>query len=106
MTDTANTFDKAPLQIERQEIRVFAAVMDARGFGRAAEQLGLSQSAVSQAVARLEHKLGAVLLLRNQQPELTEAGLRFMKFARTVICLLYTSPSPRDATLSRMPSSA
>ena len=23
-----------------------------------------------------------------------------------VICLLYTSPSPRDATLSRMPSSA
>ena len=24
----------------------------------------------------------------------------------TFICLLYTSPSPRDATLSRMPSSA
>ena len=24
----------------------------------------------------------------------------------TIICLLYTSPSPRDATLSRMPSSA
>ena len=23
-----------------------------------------------------------------------------------LICLLYTSPSPRDATLSRMPSSA
>ena len=27
-------------------------------------------------------------------------------FALTWICLLYTSPSPRDATLSRMPSSA
>ena len=26
--------------------------------------------------------------------------------ALTVVCLLYTSPSPRDATLSRMPSSA
>ena len=26
--------------------------------------------------------------------------------ARSVNCLLYTSPSPRDATLSRMPSSA
>ena len=26
--------------------------------------------------------------------------------SRFVICLLYTSPSPRDATLSRMPSSA
>ena len=24
----------------------------------------------------------------------------------TISCLLYTSPSPRDATLSRMPSSA
>ena len=24
----------------------------------------------------------------------------------TCVCLLYTSPSPRDATLSRMPSSA
>ena len=27
-------------------------------------------------------------------------------YARVNICLLYTSPSPRDATLSRMPSSA
>ena len=26
--------------------------------------------------------------------------------AQLLICLLYTSPSPRDATLSRMPSSA
>ena len=26
--------------------------------------------------------------------------------ARDLYCLLYTSPSPRDATLSRMPSSA
>ena len=26
--------------------------------------------------------------------------------SRGLICLLYTSPSPRDATLSRMPSSA
>ena len=25
---------------------------------------------------------------------------------KTRVCLLYTSPSPRDATLSRMPSSA
>ena len=28
------------------------------------------------------------------------------KTGRLIICLLYTSPSPRDATLSRMPSSA
>ena len=28
------------------------------------------------------------------------------KSAQCEVCLLYTSPSPRDATLSRMPSSA
>ena len=33
------------------------------------------------------------------------AGLSF-EAANDMICLLYTSPSPRDATLSRMPSSA
>ena len=30
----------------------------------------------------------------------------WLYFALFWICLLYTSPSPRDATLSRMPSSA
>ena len=30
----------------------------------------------------------------------------FKKSTASVDCLLYTSPSPRDATLSRMPSSA
>ena len=29
-----------------------------------------------------------------------------IRYALSCICLLYTSPSPRDATLSRMPSSA
>ena len=34
-------------------------------------------------------------------------GKRIYDFMRTYFpCLLYTSPSPRDATLSRMPSSA
>ena len=34
------------------------------------------------------------------------AGLSGMTNARTLTCLLYTSPSPRDGLLSRMPSSA
>ena len=33
-------------------------------------------------------------------------GAREMREAPYLACLLYTSPSPRDATLSRMPSSA
>ena len=32
--------------------------------------------------------------------------LEKQKIAFDIACLLYTSPSPRDATLSRMPSSA
>ena len=31
---------------------------------------------------------------------------RFREYVREKICLLYTSPSPRDRTRSRMPSSA
>ena len=33
-------------------------------------------------------------------------GLINPKFGKIKICLLYTSPSPRDGLLSRMPSSA
>ena len=33
-------------------------------------------------------------------------NLATLPFIHKWICLLYTSPSPRDATLSRMPSSA
>ena len=33
-------------------------------------------------------------------------GARFVSVSDDYTCLLYTSPSPRDATLSRMPSSA
>ena len=33
-------------------------------------------------------------------------GLFYSALDRTAICLLYTSPSPRDGLLSRMPSSA
>ena len=35
-----------------------------------------------------------------------ELEVLFEGAAQPCICLLYTSPSPRDATLSRMPSSA
>ena len=34
------------------------------------------------------------------------AGLSSYLIVHFLACLLYTSPSPRDATLSRMPSSA
>ena len=33
-------------------------------------------------------------------------GTKISENDKVIVCLLYTSPSPRDATLSRMPSSA
>ena len=45
-------------------------------------------------------------MLLNSYPQ-REATINFNHAAKQAyICLLYTSPSPRDATLSRMPSSA
>ena len=64
---------------------MFSAVVEEAGFSRAAERLNVSQSAVSQAIANLEHKLDTQLLIRKQQPELTEAGARLFTFAQTVI---------------------
>jgi DNA-binding transcriptional LysR family regulator len=73
------------MSIERHEMRCFQAVIDAGGFSRAAERLDLSQSAVSQAIANLEHRLGAVLLQRGTPPQLTEAGLRLMRFVEATL---------------------
>ena len=47
----------------------------------------------------LEEKLAIAHQLARLGVDVIEAGFPFA-------CLLYTSPSPRDATLSRMPSSA
>ncbi len=73
------------LRIERHETRVFEAIISAGGFSRAAEKLHISQSAVSQTVANLEHKLGTGLIVRGRRPELTEAGKRMYSYARLLI---------------------
>ena len=64
---------------------MFSAVVEEGGFSRAAERLNVSQSAVSQAIANLEHKLDAPLLTRGRSPELTEAGIRLFRFTQTVL---------------------
>jgi DNA-binding transcriptional LysR family regulator len=56
---------------------VFVAVADAKGFTAAARELGVSASAVSQAVRKLETQLGITLLQRSTRSvHLTEAGKR------------------------------
>ena len=56
------------------------------------------------------NRLLLIALLRKQifqlLPELESCLIQICQGRLDSICLLYTSPSPRDATLSRMPSSA
>lgn len=60
-------------------VAVFAAVARARGFRAAGDRLGLTRSAVSQAVRRLEDQLGTALLTRTTRSvNLTEAGTAFL----------------------------
>ena len=47
---------------------------------------------------------GYLLVVDGSRPETAETAKQLC--TRLSDCLLYTSPSPRDATLSRMPSSA
>ena len=58
---------------------------------------------------RLGVNIDHVATIRNARgehhPDPYYAALQVMKMGANS-CLLYTSPSPRDATLSRMPSSA
>ena len=54
---------------------VLAALADARSFGRAAERLGMTQSGVSKAIAKLEARLDTRLVHRTSRAvELTEEG--------------------------------
>lgn len=56
-------------------LRAFAAVAEQRSFSRAAEQLGVSSSALSQLIRGLEERLGIRLLHRTTRSvSLTEAG--------------------------------
>jgi DNA-binding transcriptional LysR family regulator len=71
------------------DLAAFAAVVRARSFTRAAAQLGVSQSALSQTVRALEHRLDLKLLNRTTRSvSPTEAGER-----------LYQTVGPRLADI-------
>ena len=55
-----------------------------------------------------QQKAIVVISVRGCDPSLEACltGVLKQDYADYQVCLLYTSPSPRDATLSRMPSSA
>src|SRR5215213_5362797 len=68
-------FPQAPDAIELRHLRAFVAVAEELNFGRAADRLHLSQSALSRQVSSLERLLGCDLLRRSpHRVELTIAG--------------------------------
>ncbi|MFH9292814.1 LysR family transcriptional regulator [Streptomyces sp. NPDC017520] len=72
-----------------QELRVIAAVAEARGFSAAARTLGMTQSAVSHSVRASERKIGAVLFERGRLGAApTPAGDVAAGHARRVLRLL------------------
>jgi DNA-binding transcriptional LysR family regulator len=74
------------MDVQLRQLRAFAAVVDAGTFTDAAAALGVSQAAVSRAVAALESALGARLLHRTtRQITLTATGGRVLTHARRIL---------------------
>ena len=69
-----------------EQLRIFVAVAERGHVTRAAEALGITQSAASAAIAALEARYGAHLFDRvGRGIELTETGRRFLPEARNVL---------------------
>jgi DNA-binding transcriptional LysR family regulator len=64
-------------------VEAFLSIAQHRSFRRAAAELGVSPSAISQAVRALEARIGAALFIRTTRSVgLTEAGERFLSRAK------------------------
>lgn len=74
--------------VELRQLQALVAVAEEGTFGRAAERLGFSQSAVSQQVAALERHMGTPAFLRPGGPRpvsLTPAGEVMLSVAESVV---------------------
>lgn len=68
------------------EMGLFALVVEANGFKAAGQRLGLSPSAVSKRISRLEDRLGARLLHRTtRRLALTEVGGVYFEHCRQIL---------------------
>ena len=74
--------------MDTRQLAAFCAVVERRSFSQAAEQLGVTQPAVSLQVRALEKRLGAQLLDRSgRRVEPTEAGTRLYRGAQRLLAL-------------------
>jgi len=73
------------MQIEPNDLWLFAKIADAGSFSKAGESLGLPKSTLSRRISNLEKQLGERLLQRTtRQLNLTEFGLRLLQHGRQV----------------------
>jgi DNA-binding transcriptional LysR family regulator len=70
------------------QLRAFLAVLDAGGFGAAADRLRITQSAVSHGVAALERETGRPVIIRGAAPRATLFGERILDHARTAVAAM------------------
>ena len=86
--------------LDAHQLRIFAAVAENLSFTRAAEQLLLTQSAVSHQISRLERTVGSPLLQRDgRQVRLTDAGKELLTHARPVFsALINCVPDPEKGS--------
>jgi DNA-binding transcriptional LysR family regulator len=74
--------------MDTRQLASFCAVVDHESFSLAAEQLGVTQPAVSLQIRSLEKRLGRRLLDRSgRRVEPTEAGLRLYRSAQRMLAL-------------------
>ena len=74
--------------MDTKQLAAFCAVVERRSFSQAADQLGVTQPAVSLQIRSLEQRVGQRLLDRSgRRVEPTEAGLRLYRGAQRLLAL-------------------
>jgi DNA-binding transcriptional LysR family regulator len=74
--------------MDTRQLQAFCAVVEKKSFSQAAEQLGVTQPAVSLQVRALEERVGQTLLDRSgRRVEPTEAGRRLYRSAQRMLVL-------------------
>ena len=72
--------------VDTEQLKTFLEVSKTRHFGRAAQHLFLSQSAVSSRIKALEDQLGTPLFVRTRNDiQLTPAGNRLLNHAENIL---------------------
>jgi LysR family transcriptional regulator for metE and metH len=95
------------MHIEFRHLRTIKAIHDCGGLARAADQLNITQSALSHQIKGLEDQAGVELFLRRSKPmKLSAAGLRLLRLAEQILpqveAAQHEFSSLRDGRTGRM----